>query len=726
MNFRVTLSRVNRFSILLIVSLALLLPSCGGGGGGNGGAIPLTDPNRVGAGWITITGSYIGTSGSTGPSTVTLSGDAFISPKWWHCCSGSGSDTGVTVSWVNSTTGVSGQANQTPEYCGLFGTSYLCGHKWRATVELAVGNNVIAITATDPDGNLGRVTTTVVGTPDNVPPTVVATNPSNGASAVATNRTITVTFSEAMDPSSVSATTILLKDKLNNAISGSITYSNRIATFSPSSSLLGNTNYTVTVTTGVRDVAGNPLATPLTWNFTTGVAPDTTPPTISATSPPTGGCAATETSLYATFTEAVQGLNANTFLLKDSSNNPIGGNVGIDYLGRGYFSPNSMLINSANYTATLTTGIMDLAGNHISRDYTWSFVTPDAGAGNWGPTSTSGVPTPRSGHTAVWTGTQMIVWGGNKSVYVGYLSDGARYNPATDSWSPLSTVGAPFMTTDHVAVWTGSKMLIWSGNGGAIYDPATDSWTAMSMSGAPSPRSYPTAAWTGTEMIIWGGKGVTSNQFLSDGARYNPLTDSWSPISTSGAPSARYGHTAIWTGSTMIIWGGTTNIGFTNTGGIYTPASDSWIAIPATGAPSARTSYSAVWTGSEMIIWGGRDIYAYDSGARYSPSRNSWHPMSSSCQPMARFGHIGIWSGTEMIVWGGADNPNGPYFKEGGRYNPITDTWQATNVIGMPNPRMGHTGVWTGTELIVWGGYDNSGINYTLTQFNSGGRYRPQ
>ncbi|WP_283745766.1 Ig-like domain-containing protein [Sideroxydans sp. CL21] len=591
-----------------------------------------------------------------------------------------------------------------------------------------LGNNVITITATDPSGNLGRVTTTVIRTPDVTPPTVQTTSPASSAYAVGTNSSFTVTFSEAMDPLTVSAATILLRDSSNSPVRGSVTYLNRVATFTPSSGLLPSTNYTATVTTNVKDITGNSLASAYTWNFSTGAAPDTVPPVVSSTSPSNGAtCVPTETQLLATFSKSVQPqtMSIGTFLLKDSLNATVGGTAMLDYQGQANFLPDSTLANSSSYTGTLTTGIMDLAGNHLASDYTWTFTTQAAGTGTWNATAIDSAPVPRSRHTAVWTGTEMIVWGGLYGATV--LGDGARYDPLIDGWVPVSTVGAPSGRADHVAVWTGNKMIVWGGwqqgvylASGGIYDPATDSWAPMSTTGAPSARQSATAVWTGTEMIVWGGYGSANYSVLGDGARYNPTTDSWSPISPTGAPTARSEHTATWTGSAMLVWGGQNGPAL-STGGIYTPSTDSWSAIPDTGAPAARQYHSSIWTGSEMIIWGGwNGLTALNSGARYNPSANSWQAVSAACAPMARYGHTGIWNGTEMILWGGASGGNGYYYGAGGRYNPATDTWQTTPVVGMPIPRWQHSGLWTGSDLIVWGGIDSSSANA-----NSGGRYRP-
>ena len=85
-------------------------------------------------------------------------------------------------------------------------------------------------------------------------------------------------------------------------------------------------------------------------------------------------------------------------------------------------------------------------------------------------TATSGTPSGRSGHTAIWTGTEMIVWGGGTNNFV-LFNSGGRYNPSTDSWTPTSTTNAPQGRYYHTAVWTGSEMVVWGGwDGGTYFD----------------------------------------------------------------------------------------------------------------------------------------------------------------------------------------------------------------------------------------------------------------
>src|SRR5262249_11559244 len=110
---------------------------------------------------------------------------------------------------------------------------------------------------------------------------------------------------------------------------------------------------------------------------------------------------------------------------------------------------------------------------------------------------------------AVWTGSEMIVWGGCCP-----LDTGGRYNPGTDSWIATSLTNAPSARYEHTAVWTGNEMIVWGGidgsNTGGRYDPSTDNWTATSIVDAPSARAIHTAVWTGSEMIVWGGTSDTT------------------------------------------------------------------------------------------------------------------------------------------------------------------------------------------------------------------------
>jgi outer membrane protein assembly factor BamB/N-acetylneuraminic acid mutarotase len=298
-------------------------------------------------------------------------------------------------------------------------------------------------------------------------------------------------------------------------------------------------------------------------------------------------------------------------------------------------------------------------------------------------------------------------------------------NCTNDMWTATSTAGAPAAREYHTAVWTGNEMIVWGGwgagpgpvlNTGGRYNPTTDSWAATNTTNAPSARQQHTAVWTGTEMIIWGG--AFAFPPAKTGGRYNPSTDTWMATNTINAPDGRYWHTAVWTGNRMIIWGGN-NGAFLNSGGRYNPVTNSWTATSTFNLPAARGFHTAVWTGSEMIVWGGTDNYNYwNTGGRYNPTTNSWTAISTTNAPDGRYWHTAVWTGSQMIIWGGVD-ADGSYLNTGGRYNPSIDGWTATTTTVAPRGRDFHTTVWTGSEMIIWGG-ENNGSNY-----NTGGRYNP-
>lgn len=348
---------------------------------------------------------------------------------------------------------------------------------------------------------------------------------------------------------------------------------------------------------------------------------------------------------------------------------------------------------------------------------------------NWISTSVgTNVPSARHYQTAVWTGAEMIVWGGDAGAYT---NTGGRYNPATDTWIATSTgancPSSRYLPNLPVAVWTGTEMIIWGGNNyqvspyyyntGGRYNPIADSWAATSIgNNVPSARDQNTAVWTGTEMIVWGG--YDGSSYVNTGGRYNPTTDSWVATSTAAnCPTGRSSHSSVWTGSCMIVWGGNNGSNL-NTGGLYNPSTDSWV-VTSTGAnvPSARSLFASVWTGTEMIVWGGQGNL--NTGGRYSPATDIWTPTSTgtSC-PSGRAYPNAVWTGTEMIVWGGG---NGSYLNTGGRYDLATDTWTLTSTgTNCPSSRYLNTALWTGTAMIIWGG---EGVSPFLK--NTGGRYVP-
>lgn len=338
----------------------------------------------------------------------------------------------------------------------------------------------------------------------------------------------------------------------------------------------------------------------------------------------------------------------------------------------------------------------------------------------WGTMPTTGAPSGRSQHTAVWTGSVMIVWGGTNAG--GELNTGGRYDPVTNTWAATSTTGAPGGRRGHAAVWTGSRMVVWGGyrggtgwlNDAAAYDPVTDTWTALPSGGAPAGRSRFAYAWDDVddELIVFGGwtdtTGLGAPVLASDAATYD-LT-AWSGTSDP-ALTARYYLPGTWAGSRFVVWGGEQpNGNVFNTGAVYNVGTNTWSAIATGGRPSGRSRQIAVSTGSVVIMWSGWSGTAVRAdGARYTVSSDTWANMAAAPSGFGgRVSSAGVWSGTEMFVFGGVDDPNfgfgTTYMNDAAAYAPGANTWRALSGTNAPSGRGDHTAVWSSAGMIVWGG----------------------
>jgi hypothetical protein len=327
-------------------------------------------------------------------------------------------------------------------------------------------------------------------------------------------------------------------------------------------------------------------------------------------------------------------------------------------------------------------------------------------------------PSARAFHTAVWTGSRMVVWGGDDGDNLG-LNTGSIFDPVANSWTATTLTGAPSARHHHSAVWTTNRMIVWGGEAvtaytatGSSFDPSIaggGSWTTISAFGAPSARSRHTAVWTGTYMIIWGGRGVTPTPgaLVNTGARYRPAPyDDWAITLQDGTtPEPRIQHTAVWSSfdSLMVVWGGSNGAVVLNTGGEYNPSSNTWSATGVSASATARSRHSAVAANGFMLIFGGFDgIDELNSTLRYYPISNSWFVLSDVDAPVARADHTAVWTGDHMVVWGGY---NGSFLKSGGMFDVNNNTWrQETSPASTPISRASHTAVWTGKKMVVWGG----------------------
>lgn len=364
-------------------------------------------------------------------------------------------------------------------------------------------------------------------------------------------------------------------------------------------------------------------------------------------------------------------------------------------------------------------------------------------------------------HTSVWTGSEMLVWGGYGTsiccTTYNIRGNGASYNLSSNAWKNIPAAPSNMSPGrwQHTAIWTGSKMLVWGGlgyysesityakNDGAAYDPATETWSAIA---TPSltPRYGHGAVWSTTtnEMLVWGGYN-SSGVLVNDGAAYDPATNTWTAMAPSPL-SPRRRHTMVWTGTELVIWGGlstsSTSSAYLRDGARYDPKTKVWTKFPdPTPDFDARYDNAAVWSGKEMLVWGGIGTYVSSSygksdGARYLPG-GSWTRFNVSSPDIFSTGTVATrtaiqswFGGGKLWLWSGATVSSsyyaggGPALAGGASYDPATDKWTTMDVTAAPTSRARATVVWTGKEAIIWGGSSYG----TGSSFYSDGKiYRP-
>jgi hypothetical protein len=303
---------------------------------------------------------------------------------------------------VNAAVSITGTAADTGGVVGGVEVSVDGGTTWRRATGRAswsyswtpttAGSYTIRSRAADDSGNRESPTagqTVTVGTGgDTTLPTIAARSPASAATGVALTADIAVTFSEAMNATTISGSTIQLLDSGGGSVAGAVSYNPTtfVATFNPTPTLATSNTYTVRVVggaSGLADVAGNRLASTATWTFTT--AGDVTAPTMTARSPgPAATGVALSANVTATFSEAMTtaSITSSTFTLVDPAGNSIAGAVSYNTTSRvATFNPsgNSLALSGGTvYTARIrggAGGVTDSAGNLMISDAVWAFTT---------------------------------------------------------------------------------------------------------------------------------------------------------------------------------------------------------------------------------------------------------------------------------------------------------------------------------------------------------------
>jgi len=221
-------------------------------------------------------------------------------------------------------------------------------------------------------------------TVDITPPVITSTNPARNAELVPANSSITATFSEGMDPATITTAVFTLTGPSGN-VSGTVGYDagSNSAIFRPAGNLSFGASYTATVLAGAKDLSGNQMAADYSWSFAVGVRADSTPPAVISMTPHDGETNVLRTSsITAVFSEPVDPatVNSSTFTLVRSDGGgvftPVAGTVTYDAgSSTAVFRPSAILSYNRRYTATINSGVKDLAGKPIAANWSWTFTT---------------------------------------------------------------------------------------------------------------------------------------------------------------------------------------------------------------------------------------------------------------------------------------------------------------------------------------------------------------
>jgi len=344
--------------------------------------------------------------------------------------------------------------------------------------------------------------------------------------------------------------------------------------------------------------------------------------------------------------------------------------------------------------------------------------------GSWSVTPAAPIPA-RDNASVVWTGHELLVWGGASGKHEDQLrADGAAYNPSTGTWrvlppAPLSAREGP------AAVWTGHELVVWGGYDdvrdghlhaaadGAAYSPSTNTWQMLPA--APiAPRVFAVAVWTGSQVLLLGGRpanGTVRVPNYSDGATYDPATRRWQPVAPPVAPNNDPvtwsiaapidGHRVLawsqWSKRRALSaqsseqWGGADLF-------VYDSDTNSW-ARAAQSPYDVSGALDAIWTGRDALVRGEParcdgclgGLVGFVNTARYDPATNRWTTLATDQQFAGSLDSA--WTGRALFslaLTGNAD-----------AYDPAANTW--TRLPRAPIAcNLGSAAIWTGAEVLAY------------------------
>ena len=321
----------------------------------------------------------------------------------------------------------------------------------------------------------------------------------------------------------------------------------------------------------------------------------------------------------------------------------------------------------------------------------------------------------------VWTGTEIVVWGGEKPSQGPRHPDGAAFNPTEGTWRDMAA--SPLAPrSEHAAVWSGEEVVIccgWSlgrGAAAAAYDPEADEWREIAA--PPIGPSFAEAVWTGEEMLVFGGVGGGGATNLVGAAAYDPVTDTWRRLADLPYGLERTADATIGDG---VVYAWPSPSQGSSPGPLaYYVESDEWVPLPDPPEPAPSTP-SLVWTGDKLFAYGASSNAAGDVigiGVTYDPVGQTWTPAEPApLDPVSATegtdaSSKAVWADNEVYIWTGWVGTD--WSEPSTRvvtYDPTRGSWRELEPAPIPAYGLWHDPIiWTGSQMVA---YTDPMLSYT-------------
>lgn len=347
-------------------------------------------------------------------------------------------------------------------------------------------------------------------------------------------------------------------------------------------------------------------------------------------------------------------------------------------------------------------GELEIARDHIPppvapvTELSW----PPPRPGTWRPLPPAPLAS-RVNYSLVWTGNEMIIWGGFDAVNRPQL-DGAAFDPEDGTWHPLPfTAGRD---AAKVSVRAGSEVVFVSSSETRRYDPEERRWRAGPVVPLPARHGMHDRLVTVDDTVVVISEPYDREQ-PSAVFTLTPGETEWTrlpdiPITVTPA------HTVLTTDEDLLVLGPSSGDQDT---AVYLPlaAPTAWRAFsPPPGLPHDLVSLSGVAADGMIMLWGATaDSDAQAHGYAAVHDRNGWRRVQPGPLRPARTVTV-LWTGERMLVWNRVDNI-------GALFDPSTEQWTdipAPPTVGLDTAR---EAVWAGSGLLVWGALGTGGAMYT-------------